>query len=145
MDWLLSVIDARACWLLRPSTYIWCDVQHRRTQDFDAWIKFKLCMQKPIDNQPPLSQKQPRKKNTTPHASFPKIREKKERRTHPAGDSAPPTEISRTSSCTKKIPPSFNLDNPSDLASWHSIFVAKRPPSTSETSLGDATTIQLFP
>lgn len=78
MDWLLSVIDARACWLLRPSTYIWCDVQHRRTQDFDAWIKFKLCMQKPIDNQTPLSQKQPKKKNTTPHASFPKIREKKE-------------------------------------------------------------------
>lgn len=79
MDWLLSVIDARACWLLRPSTYIWCDVQHRRTQDFDAWIKFKFCMQKPIDNQPPLSQKQPNKKNTTPwHASFPEIREKKE-------------------------------------------------------------------
>lgn len=124
MDWLLSVIDARACWLLRPSTYIWCDVQHRRTQDFDAWIKFKLCMQKPIDNQTPLSQKQPKKK-TPPRMRLSQKSEKKRKKNPPWRFCTSNGDISHFILHKKSIPPSFNLDNPSDLASWHSIFVAK--------------------
>ena len=79
MDWLLSVIDARACWLLRPfylymmwcstpkNTRFWCLNQIQTLHAKTHW-----------QSTPPLSETTEKKENTTPHASFPKIREKKE-------------------------------------------------------------------